>query len=212
MKKITLPIILLFTLSSVIAQVNFEALSFSPQFPKAGEKVTFKFTKIYSPLINEKNIDLAVYLFSKKGLKVIEPLLTNQGNVYSGSFKLDSNTNTIAFGLKANALNDNNKGKGYIIPVYNNKNIPVRDHYITVGQLYNGYGEYLFQMEKDPSQNLVLLEKGINEYPDARMDNDYYNAYLSVTNCSIIFLPDLRALLSPAIMHNVHYILYFLIY
>ncbi|MEO5985183.1 MAG: TlpA disulfide reductase family protein [Ferruginibacter sp.] len=184
MKKLILPIFLLLIHSSGIAQVNFDALSFTPQFPKAGEKVTFKFTKNYSPLINEKNIDLTVYLFSKKGLKVIEPLLTKQGNIYSGSFKLDSNTNTIAFGLKANEINDNNKGKGYIIPVYNNKNIPVRDHYLTAGQIYNGYGEYLFQMEKDPTQNLVLLEKGINEYPDARMDFEYYNAYLNGLNAA----------------------------
>lgn len=69
MKKMILFFVII--ISNVSAQVQFDALTFSPQYPKAGEKVTFVFTKNYSPLINEENIDVAVYLFSKKGLKVV---------------------------------------------------------------------------------------------------------------------------------------------
>lgn len=164
------------------SQVKFENLSFSPQFPKQGDKLSFEFNAAASALSSEKKVDIAIYLFSSKGLKVLEPPINQDGKHYTGSITLDSNTNCIAFGFSAAEEKDNNFGKGFIVPVYNNSNQPVLEYYISAAQLYGGYGEYLFAMPNDPAKNLATLEEALKLYPDAKNNNSFLNAYLFSIN------------------------------
>lgn len=172
--------LLLTTIGSitVFAQVTFDALTFFPAYPKANDVVTYQYTKKYGALVNDKAFDVVVYLASKSGMKVLEPVTTQKGEVYSGNFKLDSNTNLIAFSFQGEAVKDNNKGKGYLIPVYNKQNNPVIGYYPTAGQLVSGAGEYLFGMGKDGSRSLAIFEEGITAYPDYYLEDMFFNAYL----------------------------------
>ena len=97
MKKILLAVFLLVSISAAKAQVKFDALQVNPQLPKAGQRVNFKFNTRLSSLIDEKKVDVLIYLFGKKGAKVLEPKILQTGTVYSGNFILDSNTVCIAF-------------------------------------------------------------------------------------------------------------------
>ena len=91
--------------------------------------------------MDEKKVDIVVYLFSNNGLKVLEPKIKQTGTTYSASFKVDSNTACIAFGFSTNEkkIQDNNAGKGYILPVYTKNDQPVTSYYVWAGRLYNGY-------------------------------------------------------------------------
>lgn len=184
MKKTFLAVCLLVSINTAKAQIKFDALQVTPQQPKAGQMVSFKFNTKLSPLIDEKKVDIIVYLFSKKGPKVLEPKTLQAGTIYSGSFKLDSNTACIAFAFSANEnkVKDNNAGDGYIVPVYANNNQPVLDYYSSAGTLYSGYGEYLFGMKTVADKNLALLEEGLKLYPDARYDVGYFSSYLFALN------------------------------
>lgn len=184
MKKILL-VVCLFVLTGVSkAQVKFDALLVTPQQPKAGQTVSFKFDKKLSSLIDEKKIDVVIYMFSKNGPKAVEPKVIQTGTIYSGNFKLDSNSACIAFGFSANdnKVKDNNAGNGYIVPVYAGNNKPVLDYYSSAGTLYSGYGEYLFGMKTDADKNLALMEEGMKAYPEAKNDAGYFSSYLYAIN------------------------------
>ena len=181
MKKIIVAAGLLLSLSAVKAQVKFDALQITPSQPKAGETVSFKYNTKLSLLMDEKKIDVAVYLFDKKGLTVLEPKMTKTGTVYSGTFKIGDNASCFAFGFSANdnKVKDNNAGNGYILPVYASNSQPVKEYYSSAGTLYGGYGEYLFGMKTDQHKNLGLIEEAISLHPVLKEDNSFYHNYLN---------------------------------
>ncbi|MBS1752578.1 MAG: TlpA disulfide reductase family protein [Ferruginibacter sp.] len=183
MKKLMVAVCLFILSGAVKAQVKFEALQITPSMPKNGQTVSFKYDKKLSPLIDEKKVDVLVYVFGKKGMNVLEPKTVQTGTVFSGNFKLDSNATCIAFGFSANdnKVKDNNAGDGYIVPVYE-KNKPVLGYYAAAGSLYNGYGEYLFNMKTSADKNLALIEEGMKVYPDAKNDAAYFSSYLYAIN------------------------------
>ena len=186
MKKILLALILLISISAAKAQVKFDALQVTPQMPKAGQTVSFKFNSKLSSLIDEKKVDVLVYLFGKNGYKVIEPKIVQTGAVYSGNFKLDTAVSCIAFGFSANdaKAKDNNAGDGYIVPVYGNNNQPVTEYYVWAGRMYSGYGEQLFGMKTITDKTLAILEEGLKLNPDAKNDISYFSAYLVAVNAA----------------------------
>ena len=182
MKKILLVLILLISISAAKAQVKFDALQVTPQMPKAGQTVSFKYNTQLSPLIDEKKVEVVVYVFGKKGPVAMEPKITKTGNVYSGTLKLDSTDNCIVFSFSSSKEKDNNAGNGYIIPVYANNSKPVMEYFNVAGSLYSGYGEYLFGMNQDANKNLTILEEGFTLYPDSKKRVDYISNYLYALN------------------------------
>ena len=184
MKKIPLLVLCAMSMCVLHAQVSFDALSLANKYPQQSQSLTFTFDQKMSPLKNEKNIDIAVYEFTAKGLKVKEPKLVKKGKFYTGTVMIDSNANAIAFGVSNGESKDNNGGKGYIVPVYTKSNEPVKGYYASAGQLYAGYGEYLFGMPNEPQKSLDLLEEGIKKYPELMDDGGFYNSYLGTINAA----------------------------
>jgi thiol-disulfide isomerase/thioredoxin len=195
------------------AQVKFDALQITPQFPKINQTVSFKFNATLSPLIDEKKVDVVIYLCNKNGTKALEPKMLQSGKLYSGSFKLDSNTSCIAFGFSANdnKVKDNNASKGYIVPVYTKDNNPVIDYYLWAGRLYSGYGESLFGMATDAAKNLSLLEEGVKLNPGAKEDNGYFFSYLNAVNAvkkkegEPIILQELKTIAAKPVLKETDY-------
>lgn len=180
MKNIRLLAILLVMTKMTSAQVEFDALTLTPQMPKAGQTVSFRYDSKLSPLISEKKVDILIYLFRGNSYKILEPAVVKKGTVYSGSFNSDTGTSCIAFGFSANndEIKDNNYGNGYIVPVYNNNNRPVMEYYISAGKLYGVYGEELFGMKSMTDKNLALMEDGLTLNPGVKNDPNYLSAYL----------------------------------
>ena len=180
MKKLLVALCSIISINTIFAQVKFDALTLTPQMPKAGQTVNFKFNKKLSPLIDEKKVDILVCLFGPGGYKILEPVITQAGALYSGNFKLDSNTACLAFGFvnKDKKVQDNNAGDGYIVPVYAKNNQPVTEYYVWAGRIYSGYGERLFGMKTVSERNLTLLEEGLKLNPDAKNNETYFSAYL----------------------------------
>lgn len=162
------------------AQVTFTALSFSPQYPQANSTVNFEYNSNYSPLIRQKNIEMVVGIFTPNGYKIVEPVLKNANGIYKGSFKLDSNAYAIAIAFSAGEEKDINAGKGYIIPVYDNKKSPVQDYYLVAANLQNGLGEDLFGMQSDAAKGLEYLNEGIAKYPDIKANPAFLSNYFNL--------------------------------
>ncbi|MEO7445065.1 MAG: TlpA disulfide reductase family protein [Ferruginibacter sp.] len=179
MKKLIPFLFFVFAFHFLQAQVKFTALNFTPAYPQAGGNLHFDFNKKSSPLISEPGANIVVYQFTDKGLKVSEPTLTRKGEVFSGSVTLEKNVNLVAFGISHGEEKDNNKTKGYIIPVYTNSKVPVKGYYSAANNMYNGYGEYLFGMTNDPEKGLAITEEGLTAYPELRSDAMFMGGYIN---------------------------------
>ncbi len=182
MKKIIFTLAFIATVLQLTAQVTFTALSFSPQYPQVNSSVNFEYNSNYSPLIRQKNIEIIVYLFSSNGQKVVEPKATNAAGIYKGAFKIDSNTTAIAFSFVAGKEKDINSSKGYIIPIYTDKKVPVEGYYSAACNLQNGFGENLFGMQTDAAKGLSILEEGIVFNPEIKNKPQFLSQYLSVVS------------------------------
>jgi thiol-disulfide isomerase/thioredoxin len=184
MKKVLITICLTFSMAAIFAQVKFDALEFTPQMPKAGQTVSFKFDTKLSPLQDEKKIDIVIYVFGNAGPVAIEPKIVQNSTVYSGSFKLDTSASIIAFSFSANEkkIRDDNRGKEYIVPVYTQTNQPVVNYFINAQTLHSGYGEYLIGMKNDPEKGLGILEDGLKANPDLKNAPNFQSIYLGAIN------------------------------
>ncbi len=184
MKKLSLSIYLLLATFSVFAQVSFEALSLSNNFPQANQKLNFTYDQKLSSLINEKKIEIVVYQFTNVGMVVKEPVPIKTGTVYSASIIIDSNATCLAFGFEGQKEKDNNGSNGYFVPIYNSSKEPVKGYYESAGQLYAGYGEYLFGTPNAPQKQLDLLELSLQKYPEKKNEAAFYNSYINALSAA----------------------------
>ena len=178
MKKFILSVSILAGIMQLAAQTNFTALKITPDFPKPKTTLSFEYNKKYSPLIQQPLIDIVVYQFTAKGVKVSEPSITKKGTVYTGSFIVDSNSTSIAFSFTGGEEKDLNKNMGYVIPVYNKNNIPEEGYYLAAANLYMGYGEFLLGLPEDAVKSLQYLEDGVTQYPVLKANPVYFGTYL----------------------------------
>jgi len=164
------------------AQPKFEALKITPEFPKAGQTVSFKYDKNLSPLVDEKKVNIVVYLLNSNSYKVIEPKLVQAGSTFSGSFKIEDKTSCIGFAFSSDKEKDINSNKGYYVPVYDNNNAPVTAYYATLYQIQRIYGEDLFGITFNAPQVLSVFEEGIRQHPELKKDPVFFSTYLSALN------------------------------
>lgn len=176
MKKILAVFALLTIFGNLQAQ--FTALELSNKTPKQNEKISFVYNKKYSPLVKEPGVDIVVYEFTDKGLRVEEPKITKKGDLYSGSFMVDSNTNAILFGFSYKEEKDNNGKNGYLVPVYNSKNKIVPRYYTSASQVYRGHGEYLTGMVANKEKAWALLEEAVAADPSLKKNYSFLDEYL----------------------------------
>ncbi len=178
MNKIICLVALAASCLQLSAQTKFNALKITPEFPKQNSTVIFEYNQNYSPLIRLPKLEVVVYQFSDKGAKVTEPVITKKGNILSGSFIVDSSTNCIAFDVSAGKEKDFNKGEGYVVPVFSANNTPEQGYYKSASFIYQGYGEELFGLPKNPEKTLAYLEEGIERFPKVKRDIEYFDRYL----------------------------------
>ena len=163
----------------ISAQTNFTALKIIPEYPKQGRKLSFEYNNNKSSLNKQPTVEVVVYQFTEKGPKILEPVITKKGTIYSGSITLDSNASCIAFYFSSGKEKDLNGSKGYIIPVFNKNNYPLDGYYAWASSLHNGYGEYLFGLPNDADKGLTILEEGLKQNPSLKNNIDFFSSYLN---------------------------------
>jgi thiol-disulfide isomerase/thioredoxin len=179
MKKIMVLLLCLTGILQLNAQTAFTSLKLNPASPKQNGQLSFEYDKANSALESKADIDIAVYQFNSEGFKVTEPTISRKGNLYSGTIQVDPNTNFIAFGFSSGEDKDLNKGKGYITPVYTDKNIPVQGYYAAAANFQNIYGQNLLGLSTNSAEGLRIMEQGIKQYPEIKNDPVFFNTYIA---------------------------------
>lgn len=185
MKKFFLTFSLFTYLLNLCAQVNFSALKISPQFPQANSNLSFEYNSNYSPLVRQKNIVAAVYLFDGKqerGYQIAEPILKNTNGIYKGTIKLDSGTALIAFTFSSDQEKDINNNLGYLLPVYDNNKLPIEKYYSWASHVQFPYGQILFGMNNDIQKSLDYLDEAVKIFPESKKNQPFLREYLYTLN------------------------------
>ena len=179
MKKIIFMLVCLTGILRLSAQPAFKTLKLTPVNPKQNSQLSFEYDKSSSPLSAQSSIDIAVYQFNNDGFKVVEPAITKKANLYTGTVQIDANTNFIVFDFSAGEEKDQNRSKGYLIPVYNDKNIPVQGYYAAAANFQNIYGQNLFGLSSNAAEALEIMKDGIDQYPNIKSDPVFLNTYIA---------------------------------
>ncbi len=139
------------------------SFTYLPLQPKRGDKVTFTYNPTKTPLSAEKGIEAAAYSFNATGGVMGKDIkLVKTGNVYTGSFVVDSSARVVGLAFTANEKKDPNNNQGYIITI-TQKGKPVEGVYIAMQMIYTAYGKYLFGMDSQPEKSFAAVEKEWNE-------------------------------------------------
>lgn len=182
MKKLLLAFISFSLINLSLAQVKFEALTITPQFPKAGQTISFQYNKKLSPLIDEKKVDVVIYLLNGTKYKVVEPKIVQAGTTFSGSFKVDDDSHCIAFTFSSGKEKDINSNNGYFVPVYTSKNEPDKEYYTSLYYIQRFYGENLFGIAFNAQKVFTVFEDGLKQQPELKNDPGFLNTYLYSLN------------------------------
>lgn len=178
MKKIIAIFVSLLVISNLQAQ--FTALELSDKNPKQNEKISFTYNKKYSPLIKEDDVDIVIYQFNTKGgYKAIEPSISKKGDLYSGSFVIDSNASVLLFGFSYGEEKDNNKNDGYILRLKDQKGNPLPEGYTHHYVIYNGYGELLTGLPANRDKGIAVLNEALKTNPELKSNPAFFTTYLS---------------------------------
>jgi len=182
MKKLFLLLPLCVIVILANAQQSFKQLTISPQYPQAGQTIEFSFDAAQSSLASEKDVELAVYLFTNKnGVRTTEPVLKQEGKLYRGSFTVDNDINAFAFAFSAGDKKETNDKNGFVIPVYTASQKPVAGYYASAGMIYGGFGEQFIGVKTDPVYSLSIMDEGRKDNPSLEQDINYWNSYLQMT-------------------------------
>lgn len=178
MKKILSFLLFIAIISQINAQSTSGALKLTPANPKQNKQLSFEYNKTNSLLTSKPDLDIVIYQFNNEGFKVTEPVVNKKGNVYSGSFQVDSNANLIAFAFSSGEEKDLNKGKGFTSAVYSDKNIPVQGYYAAAANFQNFYGQNILGLSSNTTEAFRILEEGKSQYPEIKTDPVFFNTYI----------------------------------
>ncbi len=147
-----------------------QTLTYSPIHPKAGEQVNFIYDKSKSVLSSKNDIEFTVYFLNwidnKNSVISITP--SRNGNIYKGSFNIPANASVIAFNAFEAETKDNNRGKGYLIPVFDRNGDTIAGSNFSTSILFTGFGEEYLGLETNPDIGLNYIQKDWDNHPSLR--------------------------------------------
>lgn len=161
-----------------------QTFSYTPQKPKAGDKVTFTYDLSRSKIKNadKDKMDIGVMWINVAENKypIIEPAYTVKGTVISGSFSVPEKANLLAIRITdGSGKQDNNGGEGFTIAVHDASGNPVSGVLSAKARLLSsGMGNALLGTETTDQRNLELMEAAWKGDPASR--GVQLNSYISI--------------------------------
>jgi peroxiredoxin len=149
---------------------KYEALTLNAPSLKPLHKVAFTYQSGLTPLNNKKKISIIIYAFTNKDFIVIEPRTKQLNKEVSGNFSVPEGTQFITVIARSGSIIDNNKDKGYIIPVDVNRSNPSKDFYSSMMTLYWYWGGQTRSTENNVDTSYQYVLKILNDYPESYQD------------------------------------------
>lgn len=144
-----------------------QTVLWTPEEPKAGEKVTITYNPTGTALENAKTVDAVVYLFGNNEA-AREMKLIKSGNVFKGSFVTDTGTVLASVAFSSGDLKDINKTNGYMVSVRDKKGNIRPGTYAAYSMQYSGYGNFLYGLPANMDYAFNYIKQEWNEFPAMR--------------------------------------------
>lgn len=158
------PVLLAAASLTATAQVE-NRLSFSPEFPKAGEATTLIYTPLPS-MTGNKSIHGVAYTFVNGKWIGHDITVDNEGSVWKGSFTPEPETGFMAFKFVADTIVDNNGGMTFATMINKTDGRPWPGGYAAWGllrsQKYNRSIPGYIDFSKTPEVNDTIVYYWIN--------------------------------------------------
>ena len=169
MKNFTLVLVICCLKFGGFAQ-KYEALKIIPATVKPNNKIAFTYNSALTILNNKKNISIAIYAFTKSTWVVIEPKTKQANKEISGNFAIPDETQVIALVARSGSAIDNNKNKGYVIPVAFENNKPPKEYYQNMMGLYWALGSHTNTLESNLDSAYKYVLTSLDAYPESYED------------------------------------------
>lgn len=160
----------LFAVLLFIQAVSAQRFTYQPLKPKAGDKVAFTYNAKGSVLPGKTNPTFSLYHFNfidkKNGILEFAP--TSQKNqVFTGSFTVPQDAKYLALQIAEEAIIDNNKKEGFLIPVHDAKGNPVMGAAVALVYLYSGLGDAFLELGPNQEKALDAINNEWKNYPES---------------------------------------------
>jgi thiol-disulfide isomerase/thioredoxin len=183
-----------------IAQAQ-SSLTFQPEKPKAGEKISITYDPAGTPLAGINDLQAMAYLLEGTAPAAKEIKLTKIGQVYKGELTTTDTTQALFLSFSRDDIKDNNKDNGYYTFLYNAEGKPVPGARKSVGQNAMYYGG-LWGLEANSAASNLLVKEEFAQNPTLK--EKYLADYLQMlmqskdTNDKKILLESLGHIINKA--------------
>ncbi|MDO5970916.1 TlpA disulfide reductase family protein [Flavivirga aquimarina] len=144
--------------------IHLGALHLSKETPKQGDSLVIKYSKNDSILLIDEPLEGVFYYAVQNKFYPTDINFVNTKNIYESSIIVPDSATAIAFTFSTKDKTDNNNKKGYIFPIYNNKDEIILGSHLSQGFYYLNKGKQ-HGLEKDISEALALIEKDMAHFP-----------------------------------------------
>lgn len=175
--KILLTVIGSLLLLNVSAQ-QYDALK-KTAHPVMGKKLNINYVADSTVLSSAMQVSGKAYFYSKTKLTADEQFtLEKKKDSWNGVIKIPDSTIfvSLVFSTPEGKIVDNNRNRGYLIPVYK-KNGPVQFAYARMADLLGGGPPDAAGLKKDQRQALVFMKEEMHIHPESEVElrSVYYN-------------------------------------
>ena len=153
--------------SAALAQ---QALSYSPEKPKAGDIVNFEYVQSGDLTGIQALPQARIYFYGGPSAKVVEVPLTRSKGKLVGNVKVDSAANLMVFAFTADNKFDHNDSKGYYTNLYNGDSVKAGS-YISLASFYSGMGRRSAGVDLNSAYAVEAYNKEFALYPASRKTN-----------------------------------------
>ena len=157
---------LFISLIVISLQTHAQTLSFSPEHPQAGQRVSVTYTPSDLLATSGEPLKVVYYKIGDKGYFGFDANVIKSGKSYVFTIPTDTADRLVMLGISNGDQMDNNKDSGYLIPLYQGEDLlKGTDYYI--GQFYNGFGRNV-GVDPDPAKALEYMDREYANYPDEK--------------------------------------------
>ncbi len=164
MKKIIYALVMTGLSSAALAQ---QALSYSPEKPKAGDVVNFEYVQSGDLTGIQALPQARIYFYGGPSVKVVEVPLTRSKGKLVGTVPVDSAANLMVFAFTADNKFDNNNAKGYYANLYKGDSIKAGS-YSSLASFYSGVGRRSAGVDLNSAYAIEAYDKEFALYPASR--------------------------------------------
>ena len=187
MKRITFCLTFVFTALFVLSSCSNKtemksSFDVQPPFPKQGDEITVRYNPDSTNLAGKSEIQFVAYYYNDELIDAKDIPLQKDGNILIGKIKTDENTFGVLLKFKSEDKIDNNKKKGYVIYIYDDKGNTVPGALAGFAAAINRWGAYYTDIDRDKERAFSLFEEDFKKNPKIKYEflNSYFETVTAV--------------------------------